>query len=213
EELGTGVAGEGPAMHAVVLHAAGDDLPGAVGFGAIKQRNRLGREVFVLSVPAQFDVARGRQHLAGPQLHERAGGIHFDGAMGRVAADRRFAAEAVAVGDDDADAVLAVAGEVDFRGAAFAGVVRDAMPGLAFVGRLEDFNLADAARPDLVDAVFNRGVRRIDQLIRGRAAIRGFRQYRRQLGRGDIGRWRCDRNRNTVGCGWIDRRRRIVDHG
>ena len=54
--------------------------------------------------------------LGGPQLHERGGGIHLDGAVRSVAADRRLAAEAVAVGDDDADAVNAVAGEFDFGG-------------------------------------------------------------------------------------------------
>ena len=67
-----------------------------------------------------------------------------------------FAAEAVAVGDDDADAVEAVAGQVDVGGAAFVGVFAEAVPGLAVVGRHVDFDLADAAGSDLVDAIFDR---------------------------------------------------------
>src|SRR4029077_1771841 len=139
--------------------------PGAVRCCPVGQSDRFGPQVFVGGVPADLDVAVAGHHVGGAKLDEGAGGIDLDGALRKVAANRGGAAEAVAVGDDNAQAIDAVAGQLNVGGALLAGVICQTVPGLAVVGRHEDIDLADAAGADLIDAIFDRGGGGVDQLM------------------------------------------------
>src|SRR5439155_25773918 len=73
-------------------------------------------------------------------------------------------AGAVAVGDDDADAEQALAGQVELDGALLVRVLAELLPALAGVAGVPDLDPADAAGADLVDAVVEHGVGGADHL-------------------------------------------------
>src|SRR5205823_6046533 len=68
--------------------------------------------------------------------------------------------------DGDANAVEAIARQLDAGGTTSVDVLGEAMPRFALVGSHVDFDLADPGRTDLINFVFDGGHRGINDLVR-----------------------------------------------
>src|SRR5262249_22782074 len=153
---------ERPVVDAIVPEPAGDRQPRAFTARRVVQVDRLRPQVLVRRRPADVQDAAARHRVNLLQAGVRGRLVHLDPAGRHVAGDGRRAAEAVAVGHHQADAEQPFTGQVNVGRATAVGVLAQALPGLALVGRDPDLDLADAAGADLVQAVLDRGPRRVD---------------------------------------------------
>src|SRR5262249_14375653 len=153
ENLEALVVGQIPVVGAVVLQAARHHLPRALRPGAVVQTDRVIGQVFILGGPVQGQRAAVHDWIDIAEHDKRRSRIHFDPDGRLVAAYGGAASKAAAVGDHQANSEQAFAGQIDFSGTVAVGILRQALPGLPLVGCDPNFHLADAAGPDLVNAV------------------------------------------------------------